>query len=274
MAHLPISMFETGASSVTASRLDQRFCYCTYVPKGYQRDDSQQYPLAVIVHGSERSMEGYRNAFAAFAEEHQVVILCPMFPQNALHQGDLHSYKLLRGYGVEFDTILLDMVAEVAECYRINSDQFLLYGFSGGGQFSNRFLYAHPDRLLGVSIGAPGTVTLIDDTADYWVGTRNWADLFGKPIDVEAVRKVPVQMVIGDADTWSRWVEIKPTDRTFWMDGANDAGITRVARMEALRDNFQGLGIAVDYQVFPGIAHADETMLSSVEQFFAACLKR
>ncbi len=274
MPHLPISMFETGASSVTSSRLDQRFAYCTYVPKDYQRDGDQQYPLAVIVHGSERSMEGYRNAFAAFAEEHQVVILCPLFPQNALHQGDLHSYKLLRGHGVEFDRILLDMVDEVADCYRINSRRFLLYGFSGGGQFSHRFLYAHPDRLLGVSIGAPGTVTLIDDSADYWVGTRNFADLFGKPIDLAEVRKVPVQMVIGEVDTWSRWVEIKPTDRTYWMEGANAAGITRVARMEALRDNFQSLGIAVDYQVFPGIAHADETMLASVERFFASCLKR
>jgi dienelactone hydrolase len=217
-------------------------------------------------------MESYRNAFSDFADQNDVIVLCPLFPQNALYQGDLHTYKMLRGKGVNYDEILLDMIEELSTYYRVDAERFALYGFSGGGQFSHRFLYAHPDRLAGVAIGAPGTVTLINSEADYWVGTRNFQDLFGHPIDIAAIREVPIRMLVGDQDVWTRWVEIRTTDAFFWMDGANDAGITRVARLEALRDNFDQHGIPVQFEIFPGVAHDDETMLSSVKSFFANCL--
>ncbi|WP_373356225.1 alpha/beta hydrolase [Pseudoroseicyclus sp. CXY001] len=267
-----VSMFETGRSPATASRMDPRFSFCTYVPTSFSRRGTRRYPLAVIVHGSERSMERYRDQFVDFAEEHQAAVLCPLFPVNALYQGDLHSYKLLRGHGVRYDEILLDMVDEFASKYPIERGKFLLYGFSGGGQFSHRFLYAHPDRLRGVAIGAPGTVTLIDEAADYWVGTNGFQALFGKPVDVGAIRKVAVQMLIGEDDLRTRWCEVRPTDQTFWMPGANSTGITRVARMEALRDNFESHGIAVDYRTFPHVAHEDDEMLGDVKAFFARSL--
>lgn len=269
-----MSMFETGNSSVTASRMDPRFSFCTYVPKSYVHEEERSYPLAAIVHGSERSMEKYRELFTDFAEEQQVMLLCPLFPINALHQGDLHSYKLLRGHGANFDAILLDMIAEFGERYHVDASRFLLYGFSGGGQFAHRFLYAHPDRLNGVSIGAPGTVTLLNETADYWVGTRGFERLFGRPIDLAAMRKVPVQMVIGEADVLTRWVLVKPTDKAFWMQGANDAGSTRIERQEALRYSLETHGVAVEYRTFPGIAHDDSTMLGEVKAFFARCMNR
>jgi len=268
-----VSMFETGASSVTASRMDPRFCFCTYVPKDYVHEEGRNYPLAVIVHGSERSMEKYRDLFTDFAEERQVMLLCPLFPINALHQGDQHSYKLLRGHGVNFDEILLDMIAEFGERYNCDASRFLLYGFSGGGQFAHRFLYAHPDRLSGVSIGAPGTVTLLDDTSDYWVGTRNFETVFGRKIDVEAMRKVPIQMVIGEDDVMTRWVIVRPGDKQFWMEGANDSGDTRVERMDALRHSLEAKGISVELRTFAGVKHDDSTMLAEVKNFFSRSLR-
>ena len=269
-----VTMFETGASSVTASRRDPRFSFCTYVPKSYVHEEGRTYPLAVIVHGSERSMENYRTQFTDFAEQHQVMLLCPLFPINALYQGDQHSYKLLRGHGVNYDEILLDMIAEFGERYNVDAARFLLYGFSGGGQFSHRFLYAHPERLAGVSIGAPGTVTLLDDAADYWVGTRNFASLFGHALDTAAMSRVPVQVVIGEDDVLTRWVIVREGDRQFWMEGANDAGDTRVQRIEALQRSLEAHGIAVEHRSFAGVAHDDVTMLEAVKDFFARCLRK
>lgn len=269
-----ISMFETGNSSVTASRKDPRFSFCTYVPKSYVHEEGRKYPLTVIVHGSERSMERYRDAFADYAEAEQVMLLCPLFPINALHQGDLHSYKLLRGHGVNFDEILLDMIDEFGERYNVDAGRFLLYGFSGGGQFAHRFLFAHPDKLIGVSIGAPGTVTLLDEASDYWVGTNGFEKLFGRPIDIAAIRKVAVQMVIGEEDLLTRWVIVQPTDKAFWMKGANAAGATRVERQQALRRSLEAHGVNVQYETFPGVAHEDSTMLGRVKTFFSRCLNQ
>ena len=63
-----LSYYDFGHTTVYASRYDQRFAYCAYVPHDYEEDGDKTYPLAVIVHGTERGMEAYRNAFADFAE--------------------------------------------------------------------------------------------------------------------------------------------------------------------------------------------------------------
>ena len=49
------------------------------------------------------------------------------------------------------------------------------FGFSGGAQFAHRFLYIHPGRLRAVSLGAPGLVTMLDETRAWWVGTGGMA---------------------------------------------------------------------------------------------------
>src|SRR5690606_39266483 len=99
---------------------------------------------------------------ADFARAHRVVVLAPLFPAGMTEPGELSSYKLIRHGGIDYDRVLLGMVAEVAARYRLAGERFYLHGFSGGGHFAHRFLYLHPERLAGVSIGAPGIVTLID----------------------------------------------------------------------------------------------------------------
>lgn len=91
------------------------------------------------------------------------------------------------------------MIDEVAGRYGVNAERFLLYGYSGGGHFAHRFFYLHPERLKAVSIGAPGSVTLPDENHDYWVGCRNLEALFGKRLDIPAMRTVPVHQVVGGA---------------------------------------------------------------------------
>lgn len=263
-----LAMFETGKSSIIASRMDRRFSYCTYVPKNYDVDGTKVYPVVVIVHGSERGVESYRDAFAEFAEENDVVIVSPLFPINALFDGDNHSYKLLNIDGVRFDEILLDMIDEVAENYRLQSDKIMMYGFSGGGQFSHRFLYLHPERLRAISIGAPGTVTLLDNEEDYWVGIRNFEDVFGKKLDLDTVRDVPIQLLAGDQDLSVRWCKILPEDREFWMNNANKSGITRFDRLLALAKSYSDQGIEPEVKVYKGVGHDDVSMLDDVKAFF------
>ncbi|MDB5359229.1 MAG: hydrolase [Rhodospirillales bacterium] len=50
----------------------------------------------------------------------------------------------------------------------------------------------HPDRLWAASIGAPGSVTLLDLTRDWWVGTRDVQARFGIAVDPDTMAKVQV----------------------------------------------------------------------------------
>ncbi len=266
-----LTIYDFGRTTTYACQLDQRFPYCLYVPKGYEEAGSKAYALAVIVHGTERGMAAYRDAFADFAEANDCIVLAPLFPCGITEPYELSSYKLLRAGALHYDAVLLAMVDEVAARYRLEGERFLLYGFSGGGHFSHRFFYLHPERLLGVSIGAPGVVTLFDENHDYWVGVRDFEERFGKALNPEAMRSVPVQMVIGEEDRETWEITITPKD-AWWMEGADLAGRDRQDRMLALKASFERQGIAVRHDKVAGAGHDGSKVLAPVKAFFAAVL--
>ncbi|HVV24344.1 MAG TPA: PHB depolymerase family esterase, partial [Pseudonocardiaceae bacterium] len=205
-----------GRTPFFASQHDQRLSYGLYVPKDHT-PDADPLPLIVVQHGTARTAARYRDEWADFAIEHRCVIMAPLFPAGIGKPRELHSFKFLEYQGIRFDEELLYMVDEVADGFNVQRETFYLHGFSGGGQFAHRFFYAHPDRLAGVSIGAPGRITQLDDSLPWWLGTGNFRERFGVDIDRAAMLRVPVQMVVGDADleTW----EINNVGGPNWMPG-------------------------------------------------------
>jgi hypothetical protein len=51
------------------------------------------------------------------------------------------------------------------------------------------------------------------------------------------------------------------------MDGCNDAGPTRIERLERLRDAFASAGIDVRFDVVPGVTHDDRGIHDAAEAF-------
>ena len=266
-----LSHYDFGATTVYAARMDQRFAYCCYVPEAYDEEAARTYPLLVVVHGTERGMTTYRDRFADLAEEVGCIVLAPLFPAGITGPKELSSYKLLRAGELHYDAVLLSMVEEVAERYRIAEGGFCLYGFSGGGHFAHRFYYLHPERLRAVSIGAPGVVTLLDFERDWWVGVRDFADIFGKAIDLEAMRRVPVHMAVGAEDTETWEITLEPGD-AWWMEGANIAGANRQDRMASLRASLEAHRIAVRQDVVSGARHRGGEVLAPVKSFLREVL--
>lgn len=266
-----ISYYGFGRTSLYACHYDQRFSYCLYVPESYDEEGDTTYPLAVIVHGTNRSAQEYRDRFVDFAEREQCIIMAPLFPCGIIEPGELNNYKWIEYHGIRYDHVLLAMIDEIAGIYRLRGDRFLMHGFSGGGHFAHRFFYLHPSRLLGVSIGAPGVVTLLDEERDWWVGVRGLEERFGVALDVPAMREVAVQMVIGGDDTETWEITIEP-HHARWMPGADLAGRTRLERMVALRESFARHGISVRHDVVPGIGHHGYALLDLVKDFFEEVL--
>lgn len=266
-----LTYYDWGATPFFALGADPRVSYCLYVPESYEEAGASRYDLVVLMHGTERGAATYRDKFAEFAARHDTIVLAPLFPCHLAGPGDLDNYKLIEAAGMRFDTLLLAMVSEVAAKYRLRGDRFLLHGFSGGGHFAHRFFYLHPQRLLGVSIGAPGVVTLLDPQLPWWTGTADLEARFGTTIDLAAMRQVAVQMIVGAADT-DTWEITIPENSPWWMPGANDAGQTRIERLRSLQASFERAGIVVRFDVVPEVAHNGWSVLEPVKTFFSQIL--
>lgn len=266
-----LRMYDLGATPFFASKKDQRFSYCLYVPKCYQQEADTMHPLIVSIHGTGRTAVADRDAWASASEKSGAIILAPLFPAGIIEPDDLNNYKRLLFHNIRYDTILLAIIDEIAAKYRIIKDRFFLYGFSGGAQFVHRFFLIHPERLSGIFIGAPGTVTLIDHKKDWWVGTRNIKQIFGCSINLEAMRKVSVGLGVGENDT-ATWEITIQKDWPTWMEGANDAGLSRIDRIQTLRENYIENGIKPDIFILPDTAHDRVKIVEAGINFYHCCL--
>lgn len=236
---------------------DQRFSYWAHLPDSYYGEKNPDYRLMVIIHGTGCAVEDYIREAKELADQNHIAILAPLFPGGLIDHDDFNSYKLLSCDGIRYDQILLDMVEDMANRYPgIHTDRFFLFGHSGGGQFTNRFLFAHPDRLLAVSIGAPGRPTFLDLNEDYFWGVRDFKEYFGKSVDIEAVKQIPVQITVGENDT--KFI------------GDSPYGTNRVERMKSLQKNLEDWGVKTELQILPGFGHegGERERVRTAQEFF------
>lgn len=246
-----------------AYRADPRFSFCAHVPNiGTGGPPPRR--LLVVVHGTGRSAMHYRDAFTAFADAEGYAILAPLFPAGVLGDYYVDGYKYLAEGGLRYDHLLLGMVAELGEVLGTQFDRFSLFGFSGGGHFAHRFFYLHPERLRSVSVGAPGGVTLLDNTRDFWIGTRDFVARFGKAPDIEAMRRAPAQLLVGSEDTQEF---VYPTHQRHHAADMRSLGRNRLERSATLLANWLDHGLAARRQVLPGLAHEGLKVVPAVEAF-------
>ncbi len=265
------AIYDYGPTAIYASSADPRFHMLLYVPPAVA--EGHNVDLLVAVHGTGRtSAFEFRDGFAEFGLYNDCAVLCPIFPINVRGDGARSGYKYMVEGDIRYDEILISMVDEMAANYAQDWSRFAIFGFSGGGHFAHRFAILHPEKLWAASIGAPGSVTLLDPGRDWWVGVRDLAARFGRPFDAAALAQVPVHMVVGGADLETWEITHKPGS-AYYMEGANDAGATRPERLRALKASFERAGVTVTLDELPGISHDRLKTLDHVKAFLSATLK-
>jgi len=265
------ALYDLGPTAIFAAKADPRFHYCLYVPP--KVGDGAKVDLLIAVHGTGRtSFLDFRDGFAEFGRWNDCAVLCPVFPVGVLGDGNRNGYKYIAEGDIRYDEIVLKMVDEVAGKYGQDWSRFAMFGFSGGGHFTHRFAILHPGKLWAASIGAPGSVTLLDPAKDWWVGVRDIKQRFGIDFDTAALARVPVQMIVGEADLETWEITHKPGG-TYWMEGANDAGRTRPERLQALKASFESAGVDVRLELVPGVSHDRMKVLGRVKDFLAGALQ-
>ena len=256
-----------GKTPFIACQFDQRFSYCLYVPEEYYVNADEQYRLMVIIHGSGRTAEKYRDLFAEFAEHNKCIILAPLFPIGIEDSAEQHNYKYIRYKNIRYDHVLNAMIDEVRKHLKRLKKKILMHGYSGGGQFAHRYFYLYPENLHAVSIGAPGTVTLLNNNLNWWPGTKNIKEQFGLDVTPCELAKVKVQLIIG-ADDNEEWDVIVQKGSSTWAEGANDSGNNRLQRMVSLKNNLREHGITVEHKIIPNVEHKGFEILDDVKSFF------
>ena len=193
-----------------------------------------------------------------------------MFPAGIIDPNDVDNYKHLLYQNIRFDLLLLHILDEIYKRYGIANQKFLLGGFSGGAQFAHRFAYLHPDYLLALSLAAPGRVTLLDGTLDWWAGIRDIETLFGQSIQTDILKSVPIQLLVGQQDNADITIQ---KGSPYWTIGANQAGITRHERLFSLQRQYQQIGCDARLHIVDDCGHDWLPLKSLTIDFFETIIR-
>lgn len=228
--------------------------------------------MLIYIHGEGRRFQYLLQNLEELASDANYLIVCPLFPANILRDGNVEGYKYLAEEDLRYDQVLLDIVEEIRSTYIFQDDRFLLGGFSGGGQFCNRFYYLYPELIRAVSIAAPGSVTLLDETLPWWPGTGSVPSFFGREVNREALKSVDVQLLVGTHDTDNRGVRFGPSSR-YWSPLANVAGSNRFERLLRLNDSLLASDIRTRLDLAPNAGHSFRDLLPFIADFFCGFAK-
>ncbi len=259
------SMIRKRPNSFHALRYDPRVSYTVYAPTGFF-DDPTEYKLLVSVHGSGRNAAEYRDSFSKFANENKFVVLSPLFPVGINGDGFSDGYKVIQEGNTRYDVLLLKMIEDLQEASNYDFGKFYLFGFSGGGQFTHRFFYLHPDKLSAVSIGAPGLIAKIDNRKVWPFGTGDMKKKFGTILNLKKMREVSVQIIVGEEDLEEFIIpdKLKPLVQKI----IGHTGKNRLERMKILKENYENNGISPVFKIVPGVSHEGMKVIDDVQEFF------
>jgi predicted esterase len=268
MSNKLMSAYDIGKSADFSCQYDQRFSYSTYVPKNVAQTSDKRNKLLVVIHGSGRNNQLIRDRFISFADRFGYILLSPLFPCGILDNEDRDSYKYFMTDKVQYDKVLLAMIDEISARLHLEIDDYLMFGFSGGAHFAHRFFYLHPNKLSHLIIASPGSVTLIDTDQDWWVGLRDIEERFNIEFNIESLKKPKIQLLVGGEDLSTREITHSPGGQ-YWMENANQAGITRVDRCNALYENFKKHELNVGIEVIPDTAHDGDVICNKAIEVFS-----
>jgi poly(3-hydroxybutyrate) depolymerase len=261
----------SGSTGVFAHTADPRFSFCLHVPP---EDAGEPCGLVVTVHHSLRNFMECRDAFAGFGDRHRLVVLAPLFPINVFGDRSSDGYKYLQEREIRHDLLLNGMVQTVADWTGCDTARFFLQGYSGGAHFAQRYLLLHPQRVRAASIGAPGQVTLLDPDIPWHAGLQGVEERFGHAIDMTALRRVPLQMVVGDRDTETDELDQAPTDPDLCA-AAKRSGRNRIERLQAMHRSWSAAGVDVQFELMTGVRHGvgSQPAIERAQCFFARCAR-
>jgi poly(3-hydroxybutyrate) depolymerase len=214
--------------------------YLEYVPQ----DVREPLRIAVVVHGSRGDQEMtlemsrvsarwalHESGWLLLADTMGMIVISPSFDRERFY-----GYRYLWGSPLAADRFLMDVVDGYRRHYPSYDGRIVLFGHSAGGQFAQRFLVTHPDRVIAAAISSAGTFAYPDDSVEWPYGRLNSPN----PEGFLAAAALPVRVISGSLDTEDL------SDR-----GTGQRGNTAVERAYSWVEAMQAL--AYEHGMEPGV---------------------
>ncbi|MFH1856110.1 MAG: hypothetical protein ABH836_02630 [Candidatus Omnitrophota bacterium] len=124
-------------------RKDPEQIYYIYLPEKYS--PAREWPLFIGVHAYTCSGQDTIPIWQEYADNENFILVCPTFS---------NGYQRLEDAA---DNRMIDIIEEVEKDFSIDKKKILIAGFSGGAQFTHRFVLKHPEYINSASIMAAGS---------------------------------------------------------------------------------------------------------------------
>ncbi|WP_448554879.1 hypothetical protein [Thalassotalea montiporae] len=243
--------------------------YYTYLPRTKPRD------ILVIAHGmlskednAHKAAKTYLSRWIPYANKHSLLLIVPVFdtPRFGNLGGGYGGYRNLFGKHVAADIFVNKLVDRYSFRTSSASKRFYLYGHSAGGQFVNRYVVTHPNRVIRAVISAAGRYSY-PTTSEQWPygagalsktllwkdGTKKRANIT-KSLRNYALATQKVSIIIGSRDT-------KPQPQRPAHVGRDRIQLAKSwakqMNKNALRHGISG---QIEVQIIPNIGHSSSAL--------------
>ncbi len=210
-------------------------------------------PLVMSVHGIARNAATHAYRLMEEAERFGLTIVAPYF--NKAHYG---QYQQLQDpkTGARSDLALLEIAVAAARLSGASAEKLLLFGFSGGAQFAQRFVMAHPQRVASAVLVSAGWYTFPDATQPYPYGVDLSASELNIEFDLRAMLETPQHIMVGEQDL-ERDSSLRSSKRLDQMQGLTRVDRARrwVAAMSEFYKQKNASG-APTFALLPGVGHS------------------
>lgn len=138
---IPFLFFLAGFAPVKSERFLKggfEHSYLVQIPQDF--DPLLRYPLLIAIHGHKGTSRQLCQEWEYIANENRYILLCPQFSQGS------------PSIAYQEDRVLIAMIEDVWRIYPFDRDRIFLVGFSSGGEFAGRFLFAHGELVRAAAI--------------------------------------------------------------------------------------------------------------------------
>ncbi len=128
--------------------------YLVYAPTDYGQ--GAPHDLLISVHGTFGSADRYMEIVRERADAENMMVVAPWFDAATFPSFDNLNLDNIGIGQPRSDLRLLEIVDALGAYTSVNTEKLYLYGHSKGGQFVQRFVFAHPDRVARAAPCASG----------------------------------------------------------------------------------------------------------------------
>ena len=236
------------------------FDYMVYQPESFSPGNG----VIIAVHGNDRTVVSYYHNFTRMADDHSVLLIVPYFNET-----EWNGYQRVFTEDFRADTFLKNIITSVATETGADATVLYFYGHSAGGQFSHRYILAHPEDIVRAVISAPGWWTFLRE--DWlWAYGIGITDVIPDDVifDLDEINYVRKKVIVGELDTL-RDSSLNQSER------ADLQGLNRVERSAYWVNQMnlysfeRGLDSYLRYEIIPALGHSGSWSVkeSIVEEF-------